>query len=134
MKRPPNLWADAWLAALAQSLDYEVTTFDRGFKSFCGLKLRLLEVTLVRQVIEGHHLRARCASAEEPTLRGRDWIEQQWEAARIEGSRNGQGRLGSCAGRDSEDPAGSETIKRLWDEDTHARIPLKVVLFVPHSC
>jgi predicted nucleic acid-binding protein len=40
----PNLWADAWLAALAVSLDYEVTTFDRGLKAFRGLKLRLLEV------------------------------------------------------------------------------------------
>jgi uncharacterized protein len=38
----PNLWTDAWLAALALSLDYEVATFDRGFKSFRGLKLRLL--------------------------------------------------------------------------------------------
>jgi predicted nucleic acid-binding protein len=40
----PNLWTDAWLAALAISLDYEMTTFDRGFKSFRGLKLRLLEM------------------------------------------------------------------------------------------
>jgi toxin-antitoxin system PIN domain toxin len=40
----PNLWTDAWLAALAMSLDYEFTTFDRGFKSFRGLKLRLLEM------------------------------------------------------------------------------------------
>jgi uncharacterized protein len=40
----PNLWTDAWLAALAMSLDYEVTTFDRGFKSFRGLKLHLLEI------------------------------------------------------------------------------------------
>jgi hypothetical protein len=32
------------LAALAISLDYEFTTFDRGFKSFRGLKLRLLEM------------------------------------------------------------------------------------------
>jgi predicted nucleic acid-binding protein len=39
-----NLWNDAWLAALAMSLDYEMTTFDRGFKSFRGLKLRLLEI------------------------------------------------------------------------------------------
>ena len=39
----PNLWTDAWLAALAMSFDYEMTTFDRGFKSFRGLKLRLLE-------------------------------------------------------------------------------------------
>jgi toxin-antitoxin system PIN domain toxin len=40
----PNLWTDAWLAALALSLDYEMTTFDRGFKSFRGLKLRLLQI------------------------------------------------------------------------------------------
>jgi len=40
----PNLWTDAWLAALALALDYEVTTFDRGFKSFKGLRLRLLEL------------------------------------------------------------------------------------------
>jgi toxin-antitoxin system PIN domain toxin len=40
----PNLWTDAWLAALAMSLDYEMTTFDRGFKSFRDLKLRLLEM------------------------------------------------------------------------------------------
>ena len=38
----PNLWTDAWLAALALSLDYEMATFDRGFRSFRGLKLRLL--------------------------------------------------------------------------------------------
>jgi hypothetical protein len=30
------------------------------------------KTTLVRQVIDGHHLRARFASADEPTLRGRD--------------------------------------------------------------
>ncbi len=41
----PNLWADAWLAALALSSEYEMTTFDRGFQSFRGLKLRLLSVT-----------------------------------------------------------------------------------------
>lgn len=40
----PNLWTDAWLAALALSLDYEITTFDRGFKSFRCLRLRLLTV------------------------------------------------------------------------------------------
>jgi toxin-antitoxin system PIN domain toxin len=40
----PNLWTDAWLAALAMALDYEMTTFDRGFKSFRGLKLRLLQI------------------------------------------------------------------------------------------
>jgi predicted nucleic acid-binding protein len=46
----PDLWADALLAALAQSLDSwtagqldsELATFDRGFRSFKGLKLRFL--------------------------------------------------------------------------------------------
>jgi toxin-antitoxin system PIN domain toxin len=40
----PNLWSDAWLAALAQSLNYDIATFDRGFRSFKGIKLRLLAV------------------------------------------------------------------------------------------
>jgi len=38
----PNLWTDAWLAALALSLGCEMVTFDRGFRSFKGLKLRQL--------------------------------------------------------------------------------------------
>lgn len=40
----PNLWTDAWLAATAQSLDYEMVTFDRGFRSFAGLRLCLLRI------------------------------------------------------------------------------------------
>lgn len=39
----PDLWTDAWLAALAQAVDCEMVTFDRGFRSFSKLKLRLLE-------------------------------------------------------------------------------------------
>ena len=39
----PNLWTDAWLAALARSYDCEMVTFDRGFRSFAKVKLRLLE-------------------------------------------------------------------------------------------
>jgi toxin-antitoxin system PIN domain toxin len=41
----PNLWADAWLAALAIALNCEMTTFDHGFKSFSGLRLRLLTIS-----------------------------------------------------------------------------------------
>lgn len=39
----PDLWTDAWLAALAQAQDCEMVTFDRGFRSFSKLKLRLLK-------------------------------------------------------------------------------------------
>ena len=38
----PDLWTDAWLAALAQVHDCEMVTFDRGFRSFSKLKLHLL--------------------------------------------------------------------------------------------
>jgi uncharacterized protein len=30
----PNLWTDAWLAALAESADMGMTSFDSGFRSF----------------------------------------------------------------------------------------------------
>lgn len=30
----PNLWTDAWLAALAVSLGHRMTSFDAGFRSF----------------------------------------------------------------------------------------------------
>lgn len=39
----PDLCTDAWLAALAQACDAEMVTFDRGFRSFPKLKLRLLD-------------------------------------------------------------------------------------------
>jgi uncharacterized protein len=39
----PDLWTDAWLAALARAHDCEMVTFDRGFRSFSKLKLRLIE-------------------------------------------------------------------------------------------
>ena len=86
------------------------------------------KTTLVRQVIEGHGLRARFASADEPTLRGQSWIEQQWEAARLEATESG--RAGSVLILDEiqKIPLWSETVKRLWDADTHKRIQLKVVL------
>ena len=41
------------------------------------------KTTLVQQVTEAAKLPVRFASADEPTLRGADWIAQQWEAARL---------------------------------------------------
>lgn len=83
------------------------------------------KTTLVQQVCESSELPVHFASADEPTLRGPEWVALQWEAAR------------SMAGRRSavlvldeiQKAAGwSESVKRLWDEDTRARRPLKAVL------
>jgi len=83
------------------------------------------KTTLVQQVTEGLTVPVRFASADEPTLRGADWIAQQWEAAGLS-----SGRRGSILVLDEVQKAvgWSESVKRLWDEDTRAKRPIKVVL------
>jgi predicted AAA+ superfamily ATPase len=83
------------------------------------------KTTLVRQVMERYERPARYASADEPTLRDSAWIVQQWDAARLKA-----GTTDALLVLDEiqKVQAWSETVKRLWDEDTRARIPLKVVL------
>jgi uncharacterized protein len=41
------------------------------------------KTTLVQHVTEASGLHIRFASADEPTLCGREWIAQQWGAARL---------------------------------------------------
>jgi len=86
------------------------------------------KTTLVRQVAEASGHPIRYASADEPTLRGDEWIEQQWTAARL--AARDAGRAGAVLVLDEVQkiPQWSEAVKRLWDEDTAARTPLKVVL------
>ena len=54
----------------------------------------------------------RYASADEPTLRGADWIAQQWEATRIAIA----GKAGAILVLDEIQKIRdwSETVKRLW--------------------
>jgi len=83
------------------------------------------KTTLVEQVTADAALPVRYASADEPTLRGPDWIATQWEAARV-----AAGRTGAILVLDEVQKASgwSESVKRLWDEDARAKRPLKVVL------
>lgn len=82
--------------------------------------------TLVQQVTGDLECPVRYVSADEPTLRSTDWISQQWEAARLEAT----GKAGAVLVLDEiqKIPAWSETVKRLWDEDTRKKRALKVVL------
>jgi hypothetical protein len=82
--------------------------------------------TLVQLITDELDVPVRYVSADEPTLRGTDWISQQWEAARTEAT----GKTGGVLVLDEiqKIPAWSETVKRLWDEDTRKKRPLKVVL------
>lgn len=65
------------------------------------------------------------ASAAEPTLRGSEWIAQQWEIARLRCKDQG----GILVLDEVQKIGGwSETVKRLWDEDTRKKCLLKVVV------
>lgn len=86
------------------------------------------KTTLVQQVAADSGLAHRYASADEPTLRGGEWMEQQWDAARL--AARDAGRDGALLVLDEVQkiPDWSQTVKRLWDADTAGRVPLKVVL------
>jgi predicted AAA+ superfamily ATPase len=83
------------------------------------------KTTLVRQVMERYGRPAIYASADEPTLHNTAWIVQQWDAARLKA---GTGGALIVLDEIQKVPAWSETVKRLWDEDTRTRTTLKVVL------
>ncbi len=83
------------------------------------------KTTLVEQVTARAGVPVVFASADEPTLRGQQWVAEQWEAARF-----ALGPHGAILVLDEVQKATgwAESVKRLWDEDTRARRPLKVVL------
>jgi len=87
------------------------------------------KTTLIRQAMESLDIPGHYASADEPTLQNRTWIEQQWETGRLL-TREAGNRIGALLVLDEiQKVAGwSETVKRLWDSDTVGKVPLKVAL------
>jgi uncharacterized protein len=83
------------------------------------------KTTLARQVMASVTAITHYASADEPALKGREWIAQQWELGRLN-ARRGEALL--VLDEIQKVQGWSETVKLLWDADTHANTPLKVVL------
>lgn len=84
------------------------------------------KTTLVTQAAERSGLPVHYASADEPTLRGVAWLEQQWEAARsLVDSKDGALLILDEVQKLN---GWSETVKRLWDADSRKRLVLKVVV------
>lgn len=84
------------------------------------------KTTLARQALDRIDLPHQYASADQPSLRGIDWIEQQWTAARLLVEKGSGAVL--VLDEVQKIPEWSESVKRLWDEDTHDEVPLHVVL------
>ena len=85
------------------------------------------KTTLVRQVMATSKLPGHYASADEPSLRDRTWLEQQWDIARLKA---GEHKTGALLVLDEIQKVAdwSRAVKLLWDADTHSGVPLKVVL------
>lgn len=83
------------------------------------------KTTLARQAMQAIRFPSHYASADEPTLRGGAWIEQQWDLGRLR-AKGGEALL--VLDEVQKVPRWSETVKRLWDEDTAGNVPLRCVL------
>jgi hypothetical protein len=84
---------------------------------------------MARQLMEAVSIPVHFVTADEPTLRDRTWLAQQWEIARLKINEKNR-RKGALLILDETQKVSewSEIIKRLWDEDARSGLPLKVVL------
>jgi predicted AAA+ superfamily ATPase len=86
------------------------------------------KTTLVEQVLVAVEAPPVYASADEPALRDAAWLAAQWERGRRAAADAGTSGAVLALDEVQKVPAWSETVKRLWDEDTRAKRPLRVVL------
>ncbi len=87
------------------------------------------KTTLARQLQDELNIPYHSASADEPMLRDHVWLSQQWEIARLKfhASKRKQPVL-LIIDEVQKVNGWSETVKRLWDEDTRSRTRLYVLL------
>ncbi len=83
------------------------------------------KTTLAKQAAKEVNMKAHYAASDEPDLKGRAWIEEQWQTARNLAAGNAALLV---VDEIQKIPGWSETVKRLWDEDTAAKINLHVML------
>ena len=86
------------------------------------------KTTMVLQATERSGLPTHYATADLPTVRTVRWIEQQWEAARLQADQADQDGAILVLDEIQKVPEWSEMVKYLWDEDTRLARPLKAVI------
>jgi predicted AAA+ superfamily ATPase len=85
------------------------------------------KTTLVKQSLRDLELPSHYASADDPTLRDAVWLDAQWEKGRRL-ARNRRGGAILAIDEIQKVNGWAEAVKRLWDEDRHTEMPLRVVL------
>jgi len=84
------------------------------------------KTTLARQAMEVLDLPASYATADGPAPFDPSWLEAQWELGRLRAAEHGGALL--VLDEIQKIRGWSEVVKRLWDEDTYEKAPLKVVV------
>ena len=88
------------------------------------------KTTLAHQIlrkIEGRH---HYTTADEPLLKDQIWLEQQWEVARAQFGITPEKSRGLLVIDEVQKIGGwSETVKRLWDEDTANKLIILQIRF-----
>lgn len=95
---------------------------------FVGGPRQAGKTTLVQQALDRLATPSVYASADEPAVRDAAWLSAQWEAARDLAERARPPGAVLAVDEVQKVTGWSETVKRLWDEDTRHRRPLRVVL------
>lgn len=85
------------------------------------------KTTVVRQALDASDLPNHYATADDPALRDDAWLEAQWEEGRRLARERSRGAI-LAIDEIQKVTNWAETVKRLWDEDRGADLPLRVVL------
>lgn len=84
------------------------------------------KTTISRQAMEESGIESHYATADEPSVKNRIWLEQQWNTGRLIENRNGKALL--VLDEIQKIPGWSDTVKWLWDEDSSRSSTLHVLL------
>ncbi len=124
-KHPLPRFQRARVASLFRRLNEE-----RRFLQVVAGPRQVGKTTLVLQVLDELTIPSHYATADEPSLKDPAWLATQWQRARLLLDQPENGGAGAVLVIDEVQKAGnwSETVKRLWDEDTRGGRALHVVL------
>ena len=84
------------------------------------------KTTISRQAMEESGIESHYATADEPSVKNRIWLEQQWNTGRLIENRKGKALL--VLDEIQKIPGWSDTVKWLWDEDSSRSSTLHVLL------
>lgn len=86
------------------------------------------KTTMVKQVASQLKVPYLFVSADDVALGNRIWLQQQWELARLKLKQENAAEFVLMIDEIQKIDQWSETIKRLWDEDTLLQVNIKLVL------